>query len=244
MRRVTRLLFCLVFVLGCSAQATAEELAEKIDAVMQEFVALDQFSGTVLVARGGDILYARAFGEANKDHHVRNILETRYNIGSIGKTLTGVAVMQLVERGKIALDAPVASYLEGFPHGDGITVHHLLSHTSGMANYMGHPDYRARMARIRSIACCSSISPLRFKRVRYWPANDASSRSSDVADERATSVGAPSRRTASDNSSRSVLGSGCEHSNLTTVFSTATQSCSWIIGSTAARRPLRRACCT
>ena len=151
MRRVTRLLFCLVFVLGCSAQATAEELAEKIDAVMQEFVALDQFSGTVLVARGGDILYARAFGEANKDHHVRNILETRFNIGSIGKTLTGVAVMQLVERGKIALDAPVASYLEGFPHGDGITVHHLLSHTSGMANYMNHPDYRARMARIRSI---------------------------------------------------------------------------------------------
>ncbi len=172
MKRPTSLLVALLFALGSAVparSAAAQELTETIDAVMMELVALDRFSGTVLVARDGDILYAKAFGEANRDHHVPNILETRFNIGSIGKTLTGVAVMQLVERGKIALDAPVASYLEGFPHGDKITIHHLLSHTSGMANYMSHPDYPAKMHRIRSIG---DALPLIFEQDLVFDAPD------------------------------------------------------------------------
>ena len=151
MRSVLIRLMCLLVCAHLVSGVSAGELSERIHAVMTEFVELDRFSGTVLVARHGDILYARAFGEANKDHHTPNMLETRFNIGSIGKTLTGVAIMQLVERGRIELDAPVASYLDDFPHGDAITIHHLLSHTSGLSNYMGHPDYRARMARVRSV---------------------------------------------------------------------------------------------
>jgi CubicO group peptidase (beta-lactamase class C family) len=120
--------------------------------LMAEFARLDIFSGSVLVARGGEVVYAAAFGEANKDHRVANTLETRFNIGSIGKTFTGVAIMQLVERGKVELDAPVSGYLEDFPYGDSITIHHLLSHTSGMFNYMAHPDYRVRMSRLRTIS--------------------------------------------------------------------------------------------
>ena len=122
-----------------------------MDEVMAEFARLDLFSGTVLVARGGNIKYAKAFGEANKDHQVANILESRFNIGSIGKTFTGVAIMQLVERGKVELTAPVSRYLDGFPYGDSITIHHLLSHTSGMFNYMAHPDFRSRMSSLRNI---------------------------------------------------------------------------------------------
>jgi CubicO group peptidase (beta-lactamase class C family) len=139
---------CLVLAAGC---ADATPPAEQIDTVIGEFVELDLFSGTVLVASEGDIVYARAFGEANKDHRVANMLETRFNIGSIGKVFTGVGVMQLVERGKIELDAPVRRYLEDFPYGDAITIHHLLSHTSGMFNYMAHPDYQANMSRLRRI---------------------------------------------------------------------------------------------
>jgi CubicO group peptidase (beta-lactamase class C family) len=143
-------ILCLLIACGAGtgSQGPAEEMAE----VMAEFARLDIFSGTVLVARGGEVIYADAFGEANKDHQVPNTLDTRYNIGSIGKTITGVAIMQLVEQGKVELDAPVSSYLEDFPYGDSITIHHLLSHTSGMFNYMAHPDYRARMPRLRRIS--------------------------------------------------------------------------------------------
>jgi CubicO group peptidase (beta-lactamase class C family) len=139
--------WCLLAACGAGAREPAEEMHE----VMAEFARLDTFSGTVLVAKGGDIVFAEAFGDANKDHRVANILESRFNIGSIGKTLTGVAIMQLVERGKVELNAPVSSYLEDFPYGDSITIHHLLSHTSGMSNYMAHPEYRSRMSGLRSI---------------------------------------------------------------------------------------------
>jgi CubicO group peptidase (beta-lactamase class C family) len=139
---------CLIVAAGC---ADATPLAERIDAAMGDFVELDLFSGTVLVARDGDIVYAKAFGEANHDHRVANKLETKFNIGSIGKVFTGVGIMQLVERGKIELDAPVIRYLEDFPYGDAITIHHLLSHTSGMFNYMRHPEYRANMWRLRRV---------------------------------------------------------------------------------------------
>jgi CubicO group peptidase (beta-lactamase class C family) len=149
-RALSGVTFCLLIACGAGTgtPGTAEEMAE----AMAEFARLDIFSGTALVARDGNILYAGAFGEANKDHHVANTLDTRFNIGSIGKTFTGVAIMQLVERGRIDLHAPVSSYLEDFPFGDAITIHHLLSHTSGMFNYMAHPDYRARMRRLRRIS--------------------------------------------------------------------------------------------
>jgi CubicO group peptidase (beta-lactamase class C family) len=139
-------------LLGCWVGAEERVPAEEMAEVMAEFARLDIFSGTVLVARGGEVVYAEAFGEANKDHGVANTLETNYNIGSIGKTFTGVAIMQLVEQGKVELDAPVSGYLEDFPYGDSITIHHLLSHTSGMFNYMAHPGYRAQMPRLRRIS--------------------------------------------------------------------------------------------
>ena len=151
MARTLRLVACGFVAMLLVGELRAQGLADKIDTVMAEYARLDLFSGTVLVARSGDIVYAEAFGEANKDHHVANILETRFNIGSIGKTFTGVAMMQLVERGKVELTAPVVRYLPDFPYGDAITIHHLLSHTSGMFNYMAHPDYRARMSSLRSI---------------------------------------------------------------------------------------------
>ncbi|MCG6949895.1 MAG: serine hydrolase [Acidobacteria bacterium] len=142
-------LSCLLVACGSGTveRGPTEEMAE----VMAEFARLGIFSGTVLVAEGGEIVYAEAFGEADKDRGIANNLETRYNIGSIGKTITGVSIMQLVEQGKVALDAPVSTYLEDFPYGDAITIHHLLSHTSGMFNYMAHPEYRARMPELREI---------------------------------------------------------------------------------------------
>ena len=151
MTRLMRMLACGLCLLVSVAGVQAQELAAEIDQVMSEFVELDLFSGTVLVAKGGVPVYARAFGEANKDHHVANTLETRFNIGSIGKTLTGTAIMQLVDRGEVELEAAVARYLEDFPYGDTIRIHHLLSHTSGMFNYMAHPEYRARMTSLRRI---------------------------------------------------------------------------------------------
>jgi CubicO group peptidase (beta-lactamase class C family) len=125
---------------------------DKIEHIVTEYVKLDQFSGTVLVAKDGKKLYVKAFGEANKDFHVKNTLNTKYNIGSAGKTFTAISIMQLAEKDKLRLSDPVINILPEFPFGDKITIYHLLTHTSGIFNYFAHKDFSCKMFSIRSVS--------------------------------------------------------------------------------------------
>jgi len=125
-----------------------------IEALVKRHAELDLFSGTVVVADHGKIVYSGAYGDANKDHRIPNRLNTSYNIGSIGKTFTGVAIMQLVEAGKLRLDDKLSRFLPEFPfpEKDTITIQQLLNHSSGLGDYMEHEDYPRRMASIETIA--------------------------------------------------------------------------------------------
>jgi CubicO group peptidase (beta-lactamase class C family) len=151
MNKSTQIGILVVIIFLMISPLPAQEMVDEIDQVMNEFVKLDLCSGTVLVAKDGNILYAKAFGEADKDFHVKNTLETKYNIGSIGKTFTGTAIMQLAERGKLNVMDPVKKYLPDFPFGDKILIHHLLTHTSGTYNYFAHPDFSQKFFTIRSV---------------------------------------------------------------------------------------------
>jgi len=148
MSRVINILLFWGFIF----QIQAQELNQKIDEVMVEFIKFDQFSGSILLAKEGKVLYAKAFGEADKDHHVKTTLKTKYNIGSIGKTFTGISILQLEEKGKLNVTDPVSKHLDDFPYGDKITIHHLLTHTSGIFNYFAHPEFRTKMYGIRNVA--------------------------------------------------------------------------------------------
>ncbi len=152
MKNFKLLLLSLTCLFAFVSSIQAQVSTDKIDEVMDEFVKLDQFSGTILIAKDGNILYAKALGEANKDHHVKNKLNTKFNIGSIGKTFTGTAIMQLAEKGKLDVNDPVIKYLPDFPFGDKIKIHHLLTHTSGTFNYFAHPDFRTKMFTIRRVS--------------------------------------------------------------------------------------------
>jgi CubicO group peptidase (beta-lactamase class C family) len=151
MQNITRIVILLVISSLMVLPLSAQEMVDKIDQVMNEYVKLDLFSGTVLIAKDSDILYAKAFGEADKDFHVKNTLDTKFNIGSIGKTFTGTSIMQLAQKGKLDVMDPVIKYLPDFPYGDKILIHHLLTHTSGTYNYFAHPDFSQKMYTIRSV---------------------------------------------------------------------------------------------
>lgn len=142
--------------------------AQDIEALVKRHAELDMFSGTVIVADNGKIVYSRAFGEANKDHRVPNRLDTSYNIGSIGKTFTAVAIMQLVEAGKLRLDDKLAKFLPDFPfpEKDTITIQQLLNHSSGLGDYMEHDDYKSRMSGIDTIG---DILPLIYTQKPLFP---------------------------------------------------------------------------
>lgn len=99
------------------------------------------FAGAVLVARREEVLVSQACGLASRRYDVPNTVETRFNLGSINKMFTAVAVMQLVEAGKVALDDPLSKYADEtwlpLEVSRTITVRQLLTHTSGLGSFVG-----------------------------------------------------------------------------------------------------------
>jgi len=127
-------------------------LIEAIEARAASRAAKDQFSGAILVARNGRVLFQKAYGLADRARHRPNTLDTQFRFGSMGKMFTAVAIMQLVERGKIDLAAPIGRYLDDYPNRDiatKVTVANLLSHTGGTGDIFG-PDFDRHKASLRS----------------------------------------------------------------------------------------------
>ncbi len=132
------------------ANATfAQTKAAKIDVLISQYVANKQFNGTVLVAEKGQVIFKKGYGMANMEWNIANTPDTKFRLGSVTKQFTAMLIMQLVETGKIKLTDPVTTYLPDYPKstGDKITVHHLLTHTSGVPNYTDVPNFFQTLAR-------------------------------------------------------------------------------------------------
>ncbi len=126
---------------------------DEVNAYLEQAETDEAFSGVVLVARHGEVIFSEAYGWANKAEGQRNTLDTRFNIGSLNKLITGVATLKLAEMGKLDLDAPIGTYLDGFPDevADRVTTRHLLQHRSGWGHYWDHPVYLAQRTELREI---------------------------------------------------------------------------------------------
>lgn len=116
--------------------ATEAALRETIAQALTDLAQKDQFSGTVLVAKGDKVIFEFAAGEANKKTQAKNTLDTRFNLGSMNKMFTATAMLQLAEKGKLTLQDAIGKYLDTtwLPRAisEKVTVHHLFSHTSGI----------------------------------------------------------------------------------------------------------------
>ncbi len=110
--------------------------------IVQSFVANHQFMGTALVARGGQVLFSKGYGSANLEWDVPNSPSTKFRLGSVTKQFTAASILLLEERGKLSTADPVKKYLPDAPAAwDKITIFNLLTHTSGIPNFTGFPDY-------------------------------------------------------------------------------------------------------
>ena len=121
---------------GAATPESDADLASRLDALVADEVADARFAGSVLVARGDAVLLAKGYGLADRSRGVPNTPRTTYRIGSLTKQFTALAVMQLQEAGRLAVDDPITAHLPDYPtpakDGVPITLHHLLSHTSGV----------------------------------------------------------------------------------------------------------------
>jgi CubicO group peptidase (beta-lactamase class C family) len=125
----------------------ANNLRQRLTPLLEERAAQGAFSGVVAVACVGRLVYSGAWGMANRADSVRNTLDTRFNLGSMNKMWTAIAVAQLVEQGKIDVNAPVGRYLPDLsnaPLREQVLVRHLLTHTSGLSSYFKRGYLRER----------------------------------------------------------------------------------------------------
>ncbi len=128
------------------------EALKYIRETLEEKARADEFSGAVLVAKDGEVLFRRAYGEASKEFSVPNGPDTKFNLGSINKFFTSLAIAQLLEKGRVGLDDPIGKYLPDLPDGWGekITVRHLLTMRSGLGHYWNE-EWESKFAKIRTI---------------------------------------------------------------------------------------------
>lgn len=95
-----------------------------------------KFSGNVLLSKNDEIIFNESYGYSNKEKGIKNTLQTKFMIGSMTKAITALCIMQLSENGMLSTQQDIEDYIPDFYKGYGITIHHLLTHTSGIPNYI------------------------------------------------------------------------------------------------------------
>lgn len=145
LRRLCRNLALLATAFAAPAAAAPAPapapLAAKIDAYLEPLLRTNNFSGVVLIAKGDEIVFKKGYGFANIEQQAPNRPGTVFHVASVSKPFTAAAILLLAERGRIDLHAPLTALLPDYPNGGRLTVHHLLTHTSGIPNINDFPEY-------------------------------------------------------------------------------------------------------
>lgn len=132
---------------------TQAEVIKELEAFVQKLAEADAFSGTVLLAKDGEVLFKGAYGLASKRFNVPNKIDTKFNLGSMNKMFTAVAISQLMQRGQLSFDDSLGKYLstDWLPHEvtDKIKIKHLLTHSSGLGSYFNDTYMESSKAAFR-----------------------------------------------------------------------------------------------
>jgi CubicO group peptidase (beta-lactamase class C family) len=119
----------------------AQDKSANIDDLLQRYHNYGQFDGAVLVAEDGEVIFKKGYGYANREWDVLNEPDTKFRIGSITKQITAMAIMILQEKGKLSVYDSICKYVPDCPTvWKDITIHHLLTNTSGIENFQDFPD--------------------------------------------------------------------------------------------------------
>ena len=138
---VTMLLTLLL--LAAIGHSSADDHADQIDQMIEVYYQDGRFNGTVLVAEGGEVIYKKGWGMANKEWNIPNGPDTKFRIASMSKQFTAMLIMQLVQEGRMTLDDKLTDHLPEFRRDTGgqVTIHQLLTHTSGLPDYSDAPGF-------------------------------------------------------------------------------------------------------
>jgi CubicO group peptidase (beta-lactamase class C family) len=149
--------------------------ASKISAYLQAYLETGFFMGSALVAHAGEVILHQSYGMANLEHAVYNTSLTKFRIASVTKPFTAAAILKLQEQGLLHVQHSIAAYVPHYPNSEQITIHHLLTHTSGIPDFTGLPDAQKKeplKVTLDELISWFSNKPLDFMPGdRYRPSN-------------------------------------------------------------------------
>lgn len=143
--QVLLLIFVIAYISSCKGQTNSniengavkssdQTKIDRIDEILNLYSENSGFNGSVLVSYQGEVIYKKGFGMANMEWKIPNKSDTKFSLASVTKPFTAMLIMQLVADNKLKLYEPITTYLKNYPkeNGDQITIHHLITHTSGL----------------------------------------------------------------------------------------------------------------
>ena len=178
--RALVLILALTFAALPAAAASAisnTELAQYADRLLAETYPADQPGATALIVRNGETVLRKGYGMANLELGVPIQPDMVFELGSITKQFTAAAILMLQERGQLSVDDEITKYLPDYPtHGQKITLHHLLTHVSGIPSYTGMPEWRTRVREdltVQQLIDMFKDKPLEFNPGEKWAYNNS-----------------------------------------------------------------------
>jgi CubicO group peptidase (beta-lactamase class C family) len=136
--------FVSILLAACFLIAGAQTKADKITELVQAYAAQNSYNGTILVTEKGNILLHKGYGYKDAAAGKLNDENTIYQLGSVTKQFTAAVILKLAAQKKLKLTDKLSMYYPGYPKGDSITIHHLLSHTSGIVNYTNNEAFMSK----------------------------------------------------------------------------------------------------
>lgn len=173
LNRIARLAAAAGFAVLCFAQNSGD-LAARLDRAASAFQEHRHFMGTVLVAKSERVLLEKGYGMANLEWSVPNVPDAKFRLGSITKQFTATAILQLAEQHKLSVQDTACKYFDSCPDAwKKITIHQLLSHTSGIPSYTDSADFpKPTFLRIpktpSEILLLTKDKPLEFEPGKQW----------------------------------------------------------------------------
>lgn len=167
MKKFTLIIFLLL--VGCKTD-TKDSISKDInssESKINEYLELREqvasYSGTVLVAQKDSIIHLKAYGLANRAKNDLNKIDTKFKVGSITKTFTALAILQLQEKNKLSIENTLSEYITDFPNANKIKIKHLLTHSSGIHGEWREDWHEKRRLRFNNIIKKISEKPLLFE---------------------------------------------------------------------------------
>lgn len=145
--RISIVVVCFVLLVGLQGFAQGNQISKKqigeINQLVEDLSSNDRFSGTVLIAKGKEIIYQKAVGLANKEQNKKNIIDTKFNLASMNKMFTAIAIAQLVEKSKLSYTDKVVKHLPSLSEQifGKVTIEQLLTHTAGTCDFFRIPAF-------------------------------------------------------------------------------------------------------